>query len=70
MKVIYKVEDMHCSGCAMRLEGLEDDLPGIQRIRASYHKQQMEVEYDPAQVSEEKIILAAAGLGYTLKASV
>lgn len=68
MKIIFKVEDMHCANCAMLLEGLEDELPGIQRIRASYHKQQMEVEYDPAQISVDQIVQAAAGLGYTLRA--
>jgi copper chaperone CopZ len=67
MKVIFKVEDMHCSACAMTLEGLEDDLPGVQRVCASYHKQQMEVEFDPAQVSQEQIVRAAAELGYMLK---
>jgi hypothetical protein len=29
------VTDIHCTACVMRLEGLEDDLPGVKRIRAS-----------------------------------
>ncbi len=68
MKVTFKVEDMHCPNCAMTLEGLEDDLPGIRRVRASYHKQQMEVEYDPERISQEEIVRAAAELGYHLVA--
>jgi len=64
VKKTFRVPDMHCSGCAMRLEGLEDDLAGIQRISASYHKQQMEVEYDENRVSQEQIIAAAKKLGY------
>jgi copper chaperone len=66
MKVTFKVEDMHCPNCSMTLEGLEDDLPGIQRVRASYHKQQMEVEYDPQRINQEEIVRAAAELGYHL----
>lgn len=55
---------MHCSACVMRLEGLEDELPGIRKVSASYRKQQMEVEYDEAQISPEQIIAAAHEHGY------
>jgi hypothetical protein len=34
----------------MTLEGIEDDLPGIRQILASYQKMQMTVEYDEARV--------------------
>ena len=50
----------------MRLEGIEDELPGIQRIRASYQKQQMEVEYDQSQVTEAHIRAAVEKKGYTV----
>jgi len=66
LKQIFRVTDMHCSACVMRLEGLEDDLPGVQRVRASYHKQQMEVEYDELKLSAEQIVAAIRKLGYTV----
>ena len=62
---IFHIPDMHCTACVMRLEGLEDELPGIQRIRASYHKQQMQVEHDEAVVTVEQIAAAVEKLGYT-----
>jgi copper chaperone CopZ len=65
LKRIFKVADMHCSNCAMRLEGLEDSLTGVKRVSASYHKQQMEVEYDETRLTEADIIAAAAKLGYS-----
>jgi copper chaperone CopZ len=58
---------MHCTACVMRLEGLEDKLPGISRIRASYRQQQLEVEYDEGQVTEDQIKAAAAKMGYALE---
>ena len=64
IKKIFRVPDMHCSACVMQLEGIEDDLPGIKRIKASYHKQQMEVEFDEQQVTEEQIVAAARQCGY------
>ncbi len=65
LKQIFRVTDMHCSACVMRLEGLEDDLPGVKRVRASYKKQQMEVEYDETRVSAAQIVAAIQRLGYT-----
>lgn len=64
----YRVPDMHCPNCKMRLEGLEDDLPGIQQIYASYHQQSLKVEFDEQKVSESQIIQAAKALGYQLLA--
>jgi copper chaperone CopZ len=59
--------EMHCTACVMRLEGLEDDLPGIRSIRASYQKQQLEVDYDEARVTVALIKAAAAKMGYALQ---
>lgn len=64
LKKTYSVPDMHCSNCSMRLESIEDDLPGIREISASYHKQQMIVEFDEAKVSEEQILAAVKKKGY------
>ena len=64
MKKVFRVPDMHCPNCSMHLEGLEDDLPGVKRISASYKKQVMEVDFDEATLTVEQIIAAANALGY------
>jgi copper chaperone CopZ len=64
VKRVFRIPDMHCSACVMRLEGIEDELPGIHKVSASYRKQQMEVEYDEAKVSDKQIIGAAKQHGY------
>jgi copper chaperone len=64
MKKIFRVPDMECPNCAMHLEGLEDDLPGVKRVSASYRKQVMEVEFDEARLTVEQIIRAANAIGY------
>jgi copper chaperone CopZ len=66
VKQVFRVADMHCSNCVMRIEGLEDDLPGVQRVRASYKKQQVEVEYDETKVSDAQIVAAIQQMGYTV----
>jgi len=64
LKKTFNVPDMHCSNCSMKLESIEDELAGIKEINASYHRQQMTVEFDETQVSEEQIVAAAKKKGY------
>jgi copper chaperone CopZ len=61
---IFKILDMHCTNCAMRLESLEDELPGVRRVEASYRKGEMLVEYDENLLNTEEIIAAVHKLGY------
>jgi len=64
VKKTYRVEGMHCSNCAMNIEGIEDDLPGVQLVLASYQKGRMEVEYDETQVKEAQILAEVEKRGY------
>jgi copper chaperone CopZ len=63
-KKTFKVLDMHCANCSMRIESIEDVLPGISDISASYHKQQLVVEYDETIVTDAQIIEAVKRKGY------
>ena len=64
MKKTFNVPDMHCTNCSMKLESIEDELAGIKEINASYHKQQMTVEFDETIISEDQIIAVAKKKGY------
>jgi copper chaperone CopZ len=64
VKKTYRVEGMHCSNCPMIVESIEDDLPGIKQVSASYQKGQMLVEFDETLVSEEEILSAVEKKGY------
>jgi copper chaperone CopZ len=68
IKRTYRVSDMYCANCAMRIEGLEDDLPGVKAVAASYRKGQMTVEFDEKTVTEAQIVAAVARMGYTAQA--
>ena len=65
IKKIFRVTDMHCTNCAMKIEEMEDDLPGVRQVSASYQKMQVTVEYDESRVSEAQILDAIKGKGYT-----
>jgi copper chaperone CopZ len=64
IKKTFKVPDMSCTNCAMKLESLEDTLDGVREINASYHKLQMTVEYDESKLTDEQIIAAVKKKGY------
>jgi len=64
----FTIPNMICPACVMHLEALEDELQGIQFIKASYQKQRMDVEFDESQVSEQEIRAAITELGYEIVA--
>ena len=65
LKKTFKVSDMTCSNCAMKLESLEDTLEGVKEINARYHKLDMVVEYDESKLTDEQIVAAVKKKGYT-----
>jgi copper chaperone CopZ len=69
-KISLLIDGMHCSNCVMKLEGMEDHLPGILRAEASYHKGNMVVEYDDASTGEEQIFAEVRRLGFEVKGIV
>lgn len=64
IKKTFKVNDMTCTNCAMKLESLEDTLEGVKEINASYHRLEMTVVYDEKKLTEEQIIAAVKKKGY------
>ncbi len=62
----FIVTDMHCPACVMRLEGLEDELDGVDRITANYKKQNMVVTFDETKITAAQIKKAVSDLGYTI----
>lgn len=66
-KKVFRVKGMHCPNCAMRIEGIEDSLPGIQRINVNYVREMMVVEYDENLVKEDEILTKVVNLGYGIE---
>ncbi len=64
IKKTFKIPDMTCANCAMKLESLEDTLDGVKEVNASYHKLQMVIEYDESKLNEQQIVAAVNKKGY------
>ena len=60
--VVYKVEDMHCSHCEAAVVRAVEDLPGVEKAKASASANTLTIK-GPA--TEEAIRKAVEGIGYT-----
>jgi len=62
IKKTYKLKGMHCTSCAMVIEGELEDLGA--KANCSYAKQLVNVEYDENKLSEDAIKKTIQSAGY------
>ncbi len=65
MKKRFQIRGMHCTGCAMVVDGAVEDLPGVKSAATSYARQVVEVDYDDRRITDAQIIKAIQNAGYT-----
>jgi hypothetical protein len=64
---IYRVEDMHCSHCEAAVVRAVEDIPGVEKAKASASANTLTIK-GPA--TEDAIRTAVEGIGYTFKGKV
>lgn len=64
MKKKFKILDMHCSSCALTIDMDLEELDGVKSAKTSYAKAELEIEFDPEKLSEEKILETIQKSGY------
>ena len=62
-KVTLKIIGMHCTSCAMNIDGELEDL-GVKNVTTSYAKEETSIEYDSAKISISQICDAIKKAGY------
>lgn len=62
--VTFKVEGMHCTGCASTIQLLLQRRPGVRRVSADFDAGEARVLYDPATVSEDDLVGVIEKAGY------
>jgi sulfite exporter TauE/SafE/copper chaperone CopZ len=60
----FRARGMHCHGCERVIEAAARKLPGVTRVHADYPTEWVEVVYDPAAATPEKIRAAVERQGY------
>ena len=68
MKQVLQIQGMHCTSCAMNIDGALEDLPGVQEANTSYARSKLEISFDPAQVSLTQIVSTIEAEGFTAQA--
>lgn len=66
-KVTFKIVDMHCTSCAMTIDGDLEDTGKVKSAKTNYAKGLTEVEFDPEKINEEEILEIIKKSGYTAK---
>jgi len=64
-----KLSGLHCTGCALNIDGTLEDLPGIKSTNTSYAKMETKVEFDETQITLDEIIHHIEKMGYQAKAN-
>ena len=63
-KESYLIEGMTCSGCERTVSRVVGNIEGVNSAKADLISSTVTVEYDPSQVSIDKIKNAVNGVGY------
>lgn len=62
--IILKIKDMHCTACAINIDGELEDTPGVISAATNYAKAEAKVEFDPSQVEINQLLEAVKRAGY------
>lgn len=66
-KITLQILDMHCTSCAMTIDGELEDKTGIKKSNTNYAKSHTEVEFDNDRISPNQIIAIIKKVGYDAK---
>jgi copper chaperone CopZ len=64
--VTFKIEGMHCTSCAMNIDGELEDTEGVTSATTSYAKSKTVITYDPSKVTQDKLKQVIESLEYSV----
>ncbi len=64
IKKVFKITGMHCTSCAMNIDGELEDTGKVKDVKTNYAKAITEVEFDTDHISEIEIIEIIKKVGY------
>ncbi len=64
MKKTFKITGMHCTSCAMLIDGDLEDTHGVQSATTNYAKAETEIDFNEAIISDEQLVQVIKNLGY------
>jgi copper chaperone CopZ len=67
-KKIFTITGMHCTSCAMNIDGELEDTGKVKDVKTNYAKAITEVEFDPEEITEIEIVEVIKKVGYDAQA--
>lgn len=64
--ITLTIEGMHCTSCAMNIDGALEETEGVFEATTNYAKSSVEVNYDPEKVRIEDLVKAVEKTGYKI----
>ena len=64
-KMSFKISGMHCTSCAMNIDGELEDTDGVREACTSYVKGVTEVVFEDDKLNLKKILTIIEKVGYT-----
>lgn len=68
-KIKLKIEGMHCTSCAMLIDGDLEDLDGVKSSKTSYAKSESEIDFDETKLKLDDLHQSIKKTGYSSKTS-
>jgi DNA-binding transcriptional MerR regulator/copper chaperone CopZ len=67
MKTVkFKIDGMHCDGCARTIEALVATEPGVRKATVSYGNREARILFEPDIASEERVVELIRRAGYSV----
>ena len=63
---IFKIDGMHCDGCARTIEALVAAEPGVRKATVSFKAREARILFDPQTVGEDRLVTAIRQAGYSV----
>lgn len=60
----FKIEGMHCDGCAQTIKRVVEQEPGVQSATVSFKDQEARVLYDSKATGEDRLVAAIERPGF------
>jgi len=70
IKKKFKIGGMHCTSCAMNIDGELEDTEGVKSASTNFAKGMVEVEYDSSKLSDKDVIKTIKAAGYSAELMV
>lgn len=65
-KITFNIDGMHCTSCAMNIDGELEDTRGVLKADTSYAKSKTTVTYDPSLITPAQLKSIISSLHYSV----